>query len=199
MKKNVIFLSILLLFTSCVEIALLTSVKTANIAVREKSLSNSGKDVIITMDLVKSLTFNKLKTPSNMVDVTVNEARILLTGIVQNEKEAQKAVNIAWKVKNVKEVIDEIQVVKRFRIFRTSNQYLKDTSITSNIQSKLLFTKNIPSVNYQIITVNNVVYLLGVATSNSELNKVNNIAAKTKGVNRVVSHVILKDDNRRKG
>jgi len=181
-----------------VEVALLTSVKTATIATREKSLSNSSKDVIIETKLIKDLTFDKLKTPSNMVDITVNEGRILLTGIVENEQNAKKAVNIAWKVKNVKEVIDEIQIVKNFRIFRTSNQYLKDTAITSNIASKLLFAKKIASINYQVITVNSVVYILGTANSQSEMNKVNNIAAKVKGVNRVVSHVILKNDKRRR-
>ena len=197
MRKITISLLILLFSSSCVELALLTSVKTADIAVREKSLSDSGKDIAISGKLVKELTINKLKMPSNMVDVTVNEGRVLLTGVVDEEKKARKAVDIAWKVKNVKEVIDEIQVVENFRVFRTSKQYLKDTAITCNISSKLLFAKNIPSVNYSVITVNNIVYLLGVAGSNAEINKVSNLAAKANGVTRVVSHVILKNDRRR--
>tara|TARA_B110000259_G_C14034129_1_gene408297 strand:- start:8034 stop:8435 length:402 start_codon:yes stop_codon:yes gene_type:complete len=132
-----------------------------------------------------------------MVDVTVSEGRVLMTGVVRDEESAKNAVNIAWKNEDVKEVIDEIQLVKKFRIFRSSGQYLKDTIITSNIQSKLLFTKNIASINYEVITVNNIVYLLGIANSNAELNKVSNIAAKASGVNRVVSHVILQNDGRR--
>jgi osmotically-inducible protein OsmY len=197
MKKIVIFL-ILFLTSSCVEIALLSSVKTANIAIREKSLTNSGKDLMIETRLIQKLTFNKLKTPSNMVDVTVNEGRVLLTGVVENEKNAKKAIKIAWKINNVKEVIDEIQIVKNFRIFRTSSQYLKDSVITSNISSKLIFAKNISSINYQIITVNSVAYILGTASLKSEMNRVNNIAARTKGVNKVVSHIILKNDKRRR-
>lgn len=196
--RKISILFILFFTSSCIEIALLTSVKTAAIATREKSISNSGKDLMIESRLIKDLTLNGLKTPSNMVDITVNEGRILLTGIVKNEKKAREAVNIAWKVKNVSEVIDEIQIVKNFRIFRTSSQYLKDTAITSNIQSKILFAKNISSANYQFITVNSVVYILGTARSKSESYKVNNIAAKSKGVNRVVSHVILKNDKRRR-
>jgi osmotically-inducible protein OsmY len=62
----------------------------------------------------------------------------------------------------------------------------------------LIFTNKISSINYQIITVNSVVYILGTASSKSEINKVNNISAKARGVNRVVSHLILRDDKRRK-
>jgi osmotically-inducible protein OsmY len=195
--RNISILFILFFVSSCVEIALLTSIKTASIATREKSISNSGKDLMIESRLIKNLTFNGLKTPSNMVDITVNEGRVLLTGVVKDEKKAREAVDIAWKVKNVREVIDEIQIINNFRIFRTSNQYLKDAAITSNIQSKILFTKNIASANYQFITVNSVVYILGIAESKSESYKVSNIVAKAKGVNRVVSHVILKNDKRR--
>jgi osmotically-inducible protein OsmY len=196
--RKISILFILFLASSCVEIALLTSVKTASIVTREKSISNSSEDLMIETRLIKDFTFNGFKSPVNMVDITVNEGRVLLTGIVKNEKKARKAVDIAWKIKNVREVIDEIQIVKNFRIFRTSNQYLKDSAITSNIQSKLIFAKNIASANYQIITVNSVVYILGTAQSQSAIYKVSNIAAKAKGVNRVVSHVILKNDKRRR-
>jgi osmotically-inducible protein OsmY len=196
MRKIAIFL-ILLFSTSCVEIAILASIKTADLATREKSIADSGKDLIISSKLIKDLASKKLKTPSNMVDVTVSEGRVLMTGVVRDEKSAKNAVNIAWENKDVKEVIDEIQLVEKLRIFRSSGQYLKDTIITSNIQSRLLFTKNIASINYEIITVNNIVYLLGIANSNAELNKVSNIAAKAGGVNRVVSHVILQNDGRR--
>jgi osmotically-inducible protein OsmY len=196
--RKISILFILFLASSCVEIALLTSVKTASIVTREKSISNSSEDLMIETRLIKGFTFNGFKSPANMVGITVNEGRVLLTGIVKNEKKARKAVDIAWKIKNVREVIDEIQIVKNFRIFRTSNQYLKDSAITSNIQSKLIFAKNIASANYQIITVNSVVYILGTAQSQSAIYKVSNIAAKAKGVNRVVSHVILKNDKRRR-
>ncbi|MFT4718030.1 MAG: osmotically-inducible protein OsmY [Rickettsiales bacterium] len=196
MRKVAIFLT-LLLSTSCVEIAILASIKTADLATREKSIADSGKDLIISSKLIKDLASKKLKTPSNMVDITVSEGRVLMTGVVQDEENAKNAVNIAWKNEDVKEVIDEIQLVEKLRIFRSSGQYLKDTIITSNIQSKLLFTKNIASINYEIVTVNNIVYLLGIANSNAELNKVSNIAAKVGGVNRVVSHVILQNDGRR--
>ena len=114
--RNISILFILFFVSSCVEIALLTSIKTASIATREKSISNSGKDLMIESRLIKNLTFNGLKTPSNMVDITVNEGRVLLTGVVKDEKKAREAVDIAWKVKNVREVIDEIQIINNFRI-----------------------------------------------------------------------------------
>lgn len=197
MKKFLTILLIIFFSSSCVEMTLLGSMQAARISVKEKTLANSRKDLTLTIKLIRSLAINNLKMPANMIDVTINEGRVLLTGVVEKEINARKAVNLAWQIQGVKEVIDEIQIVKNFRIFRTSKQYVKDTAITGNIEAQILLHKNIHSVNYAVTTVNNVVYLLGVAQSNSEIYRITNIAAKVKNVSKVVSHIILKNDSRR--
>jgi osmotically-inducible protein OsmY len=74
---------------------------------------------------------------------------------------------------------------------------LIDYLITSEIEARLLFAKNLASINYKITTVDKVVYLIGVAQSKEENQKVLNIAAKTSGVKKVINHVIFADDQRR--
>ena len=61
--------------------------------------------------------------------------------------------------------------------------------ITSQIKSKTFMDRGIKFVNYTIITLNDVVYLFGIARSVEELEKLANIASNINGVQRVVSHV----------
>jgi osmotically-inducible protein OsmY len=122
----------------------------------------------------------------------------LLTGIISNNKLAKKAVKLAWEVKGVKEVIDEIQIASnksRFNGFRT---YSKDAIISSQIETRGIFTKNISLRNVKVNTVNSVVYLIGVAKTDYEIRKVTNLIARIKGVKKVISHIIKTNDSRRR-
>jgi osmotically-inducible protein OsmY len=67
----------------------------------------------------------------------------------------------------------------------------------TELRSRLLFAKNIQSVNYSIEAVNGTVYLLGVAQDQAELDRVLDVARNVNYVRRVVSHVLMKDDPRR--
>jgi hypothetical protein len=72
-------------------------------------------------------------------------------------------------------------------------QYTRDTMITSQIKSKTFVNREIKFVNYTVITINDVVYLFGIARSQEELEKVANIASNVYGVQKVVSHVKISD------
>lgn len=197
MKKNLSLLAILLLINSCVEFVAVTSVVTGNLAIREKSLSDSKDDLVITSKIIKEFTLKGLKKPSGPIDVTVNEKRVLLTGITDNEDIAKRALDLCWKVKGVKEVIDEIQIAPKKDLLKSMTGYSIDAIITTKTELKMLLDKDISSSNYKVITVNKIIYLIGVAQDEDEIFRVTNLAAKIKGANKVISHVILKDDNRR--
>jgi hypothetical protein len=99
----------------------------------------------------------------------------------------------AWRAKGVKEVIDETVIDKT----GDTGSFTRDQWITAQLKSKLLFDKNVFSVNYSFETVRGVVYMLGVAQDQSELEIVLNYARNIEYVQRVVNHVLLKDDPRR--
>ena len=63
----------------------------------------------------------------------------------------------------------------------------------TKINAKLLLEKNILSLNYSIEVVNGVVYLIGIAQNQKELDAVIKISKKTYGVTSVISYVRLKD------
>lgn len=67
-------------------------------------------------------------------------------------------------------------------------QYTKDSMITTQIKAKNLIRKDIKFANYTILTIDNIVYLFGVARSEEELEKLASIASKIKGVEKVVCY-----------
>lgn len=123
-------------------------------------------------------TFSKLST-------TVNQGRVLLTGVVQNPEARVEAVRLVWQVQGVKQVINEIRVADSEGLPGT----VRDNWITTRIRTALTFDKNVSSLNYSIDTVQGVVYLMGVAMNQSELNRVIEVSRTVPNVKQVVSYV----------
>jgi osmotically-inducible protein OsmY len=199
-KITTIFAVLLFVFsTSCVETVVVGSAATGVLVMREKTLSKTQGDVLIATKLGSEFVKNGLKNPGNSVDITVNEGRVLLTGIVRDKKRAQLALDLAWKINGVKEVIDEIQLSNSGLRPKDFSKSIADYLISAQVETKLLFGRNVSSLNYKITTVNKVVYLIGVASDAEEIRKVLTITAKVRGVEKVVNYIILIDDRRRNG
>jgi osmotically-inducible protein OsmY len=129
------------------------------------------------------------------LNLNVQEGRVMITGVVAKQEQHDKAVKLAWQAKGVKEVIDEIMVDPK----GTSGTYARDSWIAAQLKTKLLFDKNIYSINYSIETVRGQIYILGVAQDRGELDLVLNNARSIEYVRKVTSYVLLKDDPRRQG
>ena len=196
--RNFVIIFLLLSVTSCVETIIVGSLATGSMVTREKSAKDMKDDVIISTILLSKYTGNGLTTLTNNVDVSVNEGRVLLTGIVRSNKKEELAVKLAWKVDGVKEVINEIQILE-YDNYRPKNfsRVILDTILTLEIESKLLIKPSLKSTNYKVNTVNGIVYLMGIAADEEELNKALDVVARVRGVKKVVNHIILSDDRRR--
>lgn len=128
---------------------------------------------------------------SNLADdlnVTVYTGRVLITGRVPNEEMRREAVQRAWKVDGVKEVYDEIEVGPDTHFVDQA----RDTIISTRLRNDLRFDSNIKSLNYTITTENGVVYVLGSARNQTELDSVTNYARNIPNVRRVVSYVRIR-------
>ena len=191
--RNLLFYTILLVLTSCVETVVVGTFATGALVTKEKSIIDTKDDIIIASKVEKNLLSNNLSS----INAEVEERRVLLTGIIYSSEDAKKAVSVCWKVDDVKEVIDEIQVLsQRPSIIDQVITYTTDSGVTAEVKFNLLFRKNLKSANFEVTTVNGIVYIIGIARDDDEVNKVNIIVAKTRGVNRVVSHIITADDSR---
>lgn len=129
------------------------------------------------------------------VNVEVNEGRVLLTGNVPRPEDKVTASDLSWQVGGVKEVLNELVVSDRSEL----RDYPKDAWISAQLKTKMLTDTKVLQINYSVETINGVVYLLGIAQTQEELDHVVNHARNISGVQRVVSYVRLKDDPKRRG
>jgi osmotically-inducible protein OsmY len=129
------------------------------------------------------------------VSVEVYEGRTLLTGKVQQVKDRIEAVRIAWNVSGVKEVINEIQVEDTSDLLDAA----RDHWVTAELATKITLDKRIKAINYSIDTVNGTVYLMGIAQSQAELDRVRNHARQLSYVRRIVSYVRIKPSEKASG
>ena len=154
----------------------------------ERSFNNYVEDTIILAQL-KNEYFSNNENIFFQVSVDVIEGRIMLTGAVEQIDERIEATKLAWGIKGVNEVINEIQISNDEGIL----DYADDLVMKTKINAKLLLEKNILNLNYSVEVVNGIVYLIGIAQDQKELDAVTEISKNTYGVISVISYVRLKD------
>ena len=155
-------------------------------AVQEGGLSRAAKDAVIQAE-INDLWFRYDTSMFVKLDMTVNNGRVLLTGVVQNPEHRVEAVRLAWQPDGVEQVINEITVADSDGI----TGYARDAWISGRLRTALMFDRDVLSVNYSIDTVKRVVYLMGWAQDQAELNRVMEVARTMSDVEQVVSYVKL--------
>ena len=161
-------------------------------AVEERGLEAAVDDTKIRAN-INALYFDRDFEMYRDMTLSVTEGRVLLTGSVKKPESRVEAVRLAWQVAGVRQVIDEVQVTDQSGI----GDYATDVWIANNLRTRLMFDQSVRNINYTVDVVNSVVYLMGVAQSQEELDRVLAHARDIGNVKRVVNHVLLKTDPRR--
>ncbi|BFD46472.1 MAG: BON domain-containing protein [Rickettsia endosymbiont of Sergentomyia squamirostris] len=191
-RINFIIIILSFMLTGCLP-AVFTAATTSTLAVaKDQSIAETIDDVKIAAKIKASFIKNNFRELYTKIKVEVNQGRVLLTGIIDKKEDALKAVEIVWGEKGVCEVINELIIDKKSDHFDLV-QYTKDAMITSQIKARTFVNRDIKWVNYTIVTVNDIVYIFGIARSEEELEKVTSIASQINGVARVVCHVKIKE------
>lgn len=187
MKKALLLLSCLSLpvvMQGCAPVAVVGGASTVmTSAVEERGISGVASDADIKARILVKFSEHDGELFAN-ITVVVHQGRVLLTGTVSNPQKHIAAVRYVWEVKGVKEVMDELKTGQN----QGFGDAAKDSWITTRIKSKLLFTNDISSINYNLQTVDGVVYLMGIAKDKHELDQVLNIIRNTSGVKKVVNY-----------
>lgn len=126
------------------------------------------------------------------LDLTVREGRVLITGQVQKQEHRVDAVRLAWQAPYVRQVINEIRVENSDGI----SGYARDSWISTQLRTKMIFDREIQSINYSFDCVAATVYLMGVARDQEELDRVISHARGISYVKEVVSYVRMRTDVR---
>lgn len=153
-------------------------------AAKEGGLEAATQDLKINAHISDRWFKYNTETFSRL-NITVNQGRVLLTGVVDNPDHRVEAVRLAWQVEGVKQVINEIKIAES----EGGSGFVKDKWITMRLRTALTFNKDIQSINYTIDTVQRVVYLMGVARNQQELQRVIEVARTIPNVKQVVSYI----------
>jgi len=139
------------------------------------------------------------------VNIDIWEQNVMVTGMVDSKGKYYDVMSLVKQDNRIKTVYDHLLIADQETIdayHRAEDEYGKnavptdsatqsvsDVWIESQIKALLLAEKGVSSVNYRWQSVQNVVYIMGEAQSDAELEKVLSIVRRIKGVTKVVSHI----------
>lgn len=161
-------------------------------AVQERGIAAAAGDARIKAE-ISHLLFQKDHTLFGQVTADVQEGRVLLTGAVPTPEARVDAVRLAWQAEGVREVLNELQIADNSSVI----DYGRDVVIANTLRSKLLLDREVRNVNFTVEVVNSVVYLMGIARDQIEMDRVLGHARNVEHVRRVVNYIVLRDDPRR--
>ena len=157
----------------------------------EKGFGTSVTDSAIKLKINERL-FQADASLFQGVTISVNQGSVLLTGKVQNPEDRIQATQLAWQVKGVVEVINEVKVTDTSSL----KNIAKDLTAQAQMRAKLIGDADISSLNFSVDVVNGTVFLSGVASSEEEMQKVVAHARELSFAQEVVNYIRVSDDDR---
>ncbi len=199
--KILVTLAALLLLSGCAAPVLLFggAAGAGTTLAKEKTIGSSIDDTNIWAKIKAAFTAHRKELPDVLSDVSVevSEGRVLLTGTVASADERLEILKLVWQQAGVREVINELKIREGEKELGIS-QYTSDTWITTQVKSKMLMDKNIHSINYNVETIDGVVYVLGVAVTQEESDLVKTTIENIKNVTKCVSYIRVKGQQQTK-
>lgn len=122
---------------------------------------------------------------AHRLDASVFDGEVLITGRVPDRRRRAEAARLARRVAGVRRIYDQVEVGPDTHFIDSA----RDAWITTQLRSELVADIDVKSINYVIETSDGVVYLMGFARTQPELDRVIGRARTVAGVRRVVSFV----------
>ncbi len=191
MRRLLLLLSLPLMLNGCIAALVAGGTETGVSLAEDRSLGRKFDDNVIYSDITNQFIQADAAKLLAHVSFNIRYGRVMLTGTVEKQADAERAVAITWKAKGVQEVINELVINSDSSFFDTAN----DSLIKRNLESRLLLTKNVWVINYSMDVQGGTAYLIGRVKDQAELDRVLNVARSTKGVKKVVSHLQINPDS----
>ena len=191
MKKIFLIPLFLFVFQSCAPIIGTVGIVSLGAANKEKGVGTTLSDTIIKTK-ISNLIFKE--DPNLIADtkIFVNRGSVLFTGKVSEAVTRIQFTKIAWSVKGVNEVNNEIQISNTTSLTNIA----RDVSSMGEITARILTDEKINSLNFSIDVVNDIAYLSGVATNEEEMLLVKAHASSARFIKEVFNYIMLTDDTR---
>ena len=191
-KLTILSISLLfmLILTNCsIPVATGVASKAVTVSNSDRSIGEYVDDVLIKA-ILKNSYFDQSEKIFFNVDVEVSQGRVLLTGTVDNIDLRIEATRIAWGVKGVQTVINEIQISQSDSILN----FADDLVISTKVMAKIMLDEDVNSLNYNIETVNKIVYIIGISRSREEKQKAIELSKDVFGVEEVIDYITIKSE-----
>lgn len=146
----------------------------------DSSITAKVKAALVDADDIKSTDIS-VETDKNVVT---------LSGFVESQAQAEKAVSVAKGIEGVKSVSDKLHV--RDGKEQSAKGYAGDAATTSEIKAKLLADDIVPSRNVKVETTDGVVQLSGEVESKAQSDRAESIAKAIDGVKSVKNDLKVK-------
>ena len=191
MKKLIIIICLLFVFQSCAPFLGTLGVVSLGAHSKQKGIGTTINDNIIKTR-ISNFIFKLDEDLIPNTKIFVNNGSVLFTGKVEVPENKIKITKVAWSVKGVKEVNNELQIIDKSSI----KNIARDLASLGEIRARIIADKSINSLNFSIDVVNDKVYISGIAKDKSEMLRVKDHAVSARFVKEVYNYIILDNDTR---
>ena len=162
--KKIISLILLIFLTSCSSVGQFGA--GVDITFDPRTIGMQIDDTIMQKNLSARLALAD-KRYFISIQSEVRDGNIFLSGKVEEPEEKIKITKMAWETKGVRSVKNAI-TIKGESSFKST---AKDILITSQLRSALIFNKKTKARNYTLETINQNIYIFGIAMDIEEKKK----------------------------
>ena len=190
LKKNIITLFLVVLLSACVGSSTSGIFGSGvSIALDPRTLGTQIDDSIMQKNLIARLALSEKKYLVK-ISVKVLDGRIFLGGKVDEAEEKLNITKMAWETKGARSVKNNIAIRQKFSFKNTAT----DVLITSQLRAALIFKKNVKAANFNIETINQKIYVFGIAHDENEKKEIIQEAKQIVDVKEVVTSILLVSD-----
>ena len=190
LKKNIIVLFLIVSLSACVGSSSGGVFGSGvSIALDPRTLGTQIDDSIMQKNLIARLALFEKKYFIS-ISVKVLDGRIFLGGKVDEAEEKLKITKMAWETKGARSVKNNIAIKRKFSFKNSAT----DVLITSQLRTFLILNKNVKSANFNIDTINQKVYIFGIAHTENEKKIIIEEAKLIGDVKDVVTSILMVSD-----
>ena len=190
LKKNIIVLFLIVSLSACVGSSSGGVFGSGvSIALDPRTLGTQIDDSIMQKNLIARLALFEKKYFIS-ISVKVLDGRIFLGGKVDEAEEKLRITKMAWETKGARSVKNNIAIKRKFSFKNSAT----DVLITSQLRTFLIFNKNVKAANFNIDTINQKVYIFGIAHTKNEKKIIIEEAKLIGDVKDVVTSILMVSD-----
>jgi len=191
MNKFFLISLFIFVFQSCAPILGTVGIVSLGAASKEKGIGTTLSDTFIKTK-ISNLIYKKNPDLITNTKIFVNNGSVLFTGKVSAPETRIDFTKIAWSVKGVNEVNNEIQINNNSSL----KNIARDISSMGEIRARIMADKKINSLNFSIDVVNDKAYLSGIAKNLEEMSLVKAHASSSRFIKEVYNYITLTEDAR---